>query len=44
MVRVRPRDKLEALLQGKPQLFFSYGAGRTGSAPWESGSAPRRWR
>jgi len=25
MVRVRPRDKLEALLQGKPEVFFSYG-------------------
>jgi len=25
MVRVRPRDKLEALLQGKPNVFFSYG-------------------
>jgi hypothetical protein len=25
MVRVRPRDKLEALLQGKPEIFFSYG-------------------
>jgi hypothetical protein len=25
MVRVRPRDKLDALLQGKPEIFFSYG-------------------
>jgi len=25
MVRVRPRDKLEALLQGRPEVFFSHG-------------------
>jgi hypothetical protein len=25
MIRVRPRDKLEALLQGQPDVFFSYG-------------------
>jgi len=25
MIRVRPRDKLEALLQGKPEIFFSHG-------------------
>jgi len=25
MVRVRPRDKLDALLHGSPEIFFSYG-------------------
>ena len=25
MVRLRPRDKLEGLLQGEPEVFFSYG-------------------
>src|SRR5215510_9259100 len=25
MVLVRPRDKLDALLQGNPEVFFSYG-------------------
>ena len=42
MVRVRPRDKLEALLQGRPEVFFSYGGWteRFGSLGIRLGTAP----